>query len=136
MRAEMKILVVDDSKVMRHIIRNHLAALGFSEIREAASARDALALLAGCPVDLILSDWVMPGMHGIELLKQVRGNEATRHIPFIMVTAEAQPHLIVEAIQARVSGYVVKPFTREILLRSMEKVFRSANGQTPGLAAG
>ncbi len=134
MRAEMKILVVDDSKVMRHIIRNHLAALGFSEICDAASARDALSVLADCPVDLILSDWVMPGMHGIELLKQVRGNEATRHIPFIMVTAEAQPHLLFEAVQAQVSDYVVKPFTREVLLRSMEKVFRFSNGQTSDVA--
>lgn len=132
MRAEMKILVVDDSKVMRHIIRNHLAALGFCEVCEAASARDALALLADCPVDLILSDWVMPGMHGIELLRQVRGNEATRHIPFIMITAEAQPHLIVEAVQAQVSDYVVKPFTREVLLQSMEKVCRFAGETTPG----
>lgn len=127
--SNMKILVVDDSKVMRHIIRNHLTALGFTEICEAANGRDALSVLAERPIDLVFSDWVMPGMHGIELLRQVRGNEATRHIPFIMVTAEAQPHLIFEAIQAKVSDYVVKPFTREVLQRSMEKVFRYAGGQ-------
>lgn len=128
---DMKILVVDDSRVMRHIIRNHLVALGFTEILEAGSGREALAVLAAEPVDLVFSDWVMPGMHGIELLKQVRGNAATSRIPFIMVTAEAQPHLVFEAIQAKVSDYVVKPFTRETLQRSMEKVFRFAGAQTP-----
>ncbi|MEW6501050.1 MAG: response regulator [Thermodesulfobacteriota bacterium] len=128
---DMKILVVDDSRVMRHIIRNHLVALGFTEILEAGSGREALAVLAAEPVDLVFSDWVMPGMHGIELLKQVRGNAATSRIPFIMVTAEAQPHLVFEAIQAKVSDYVVKPFTRETLQRSMEKVFRFAGARTP-----
>ncbi|MEW6595787.1 MAG: response regulator [Thermodesulfobacteriota bacterium] len=134
MSSNLKILVVDDSKVMRHIIRNHLTALGFTDIREAASGRQALGLLAKGSFDLILSDWVMPGMHGIELLRQVRGNEATRHIPFVMVTAEAQPHLIFEAIQAKVSDYVVKPFTREVLQRSIEKVFRFADTQEQGNA--
>lgn len=129
---DMKILVVDDSKVMRHIIRNHLTALGFTNVREADNGRQALSVLAEDPADLIFSDWVMPGMHGIELLKQVRSNEATRHIPFIMVTAEAQPHLIFEAIQARVSDYVVKPFTRDSLHRSMEKVFRFTGASSCG----
>ena len=130
-----KILVVDDSMVMRHIIKNHLVAFGFSAIREAATASEALAVLAEEPVDLILSDWAMPGIHGIELLRRVRGNEATRHIPFIMVTAEAQPHLIFEAIQAQASDYVVKPFTREALQRSLEKVFRFRAAQRRPLPA-
>ncbi|HSR35615.1 MAG TPA: response regulator [Desulfurivibrionaceae bacterium] len=127
----MKILVVDDSKVMRHIIRNHLAALGFANIREARSGREALAVLEQEPIDLIFSDWVMPGMFGIDLLRQVRANAATREIPFVMVTAEAQPHLIFEAIQAKVSDYVVKPFTRDALRQSMEKVFRFSGGPAP-----
>lgn len=129
---DLRILVVDDSKVMRHIIKNHLRALGFTEVREASNGGEALGLLEEEPVDLIFSDWVMPGMHGIELLRQVRANEAISQVPFIMVTAEAQPHLIFEAIQAKVSDYVVKPFTRETLRQSMEKVFRFPGAQEPG----
>ena len=128
----MKILVVDDSKIMRRIIRTHLAALGFTNVSDVDGGRQALAELDRTPVDLIFSDWVMPGMHGIELLKQVRANNATCHIPFIMVTAEAQPHLIFEAVQAQVSDYVVKPFTRESLQRSIEKVFRFEGENAPG----
>lgn len=124
----MKILVVDDSRVMRRIIMNYLAFLGYTNIREAASGRQALHVLAEEQVDLILSDWVMPGMHGIDLLRKVRDNESTSQIPFVMITAEAQPHLIFEAIQAEVSDYVVKPFTREALQRSLEKVLRPGDG--------
>ena len=124
----MKVLVVDDSLVMRRIITNHLRALGYSNILEADNGKNALRILAQEQVDLILSDWCMRVMHGIEVLRSVRKNAATRNIPFIMVTAEAQPHLILEAIQAQVSDYVVKPFTRENLRESIEKVF--ALGQT------
>ena len=118
----MKVLVVDDSLVMRRIITNHLQALGYSDILEADNGEKALRILEQEPVDLILSDWCMRVMHGIEVLRTVRKNEATRNIPFIMVTAEAQPHLILEAIRAQVSDYVVKPFTRENLRESIEKV--------------
>jgi two-component system chemotaxis response regulator CheY len=119
---DMKVLVVDDSLVMRRIITNHLMALGYSKILEADSGEKALQILEKEGVDLILSDWCMRGMHGIEVLRSVRKNEATRSIPFIMVTAEAQPHLMLEAIRAQVSDYVVKPFTRENLRQSIEKV--------------
>lgn len=119
----MKVLVVDDSLVMRRIIINHLRALGYSDILEADNGRRALRILEEERIDLILSDWCMQVMHGIELLRNVRKNEATKNIPFIMVTAEAQPHLILEAIRAQVSDYVVKPFTRDTLRESIEKVF-------------
>lgn len=119
----MKVLVVDDSLVMRRIITNHLRALGYSNILEAENGEEALQVLEEEQVDLILSDWCMRVMHGIEVLRRVRKNEATMKIPFIMVTAEAQPHLILEAIRAQVSDYVVKPFTRENLRESIEKVF-------------
>jgi len=119
----MKVLVVDDSLVMRRIIGNHLRALGYSDILEADNGRRALRILEEERIDLILSDWCMQVMHGIELLRNVRKNEATKNIPFIMVTAEAQPHLILEAIRAQVSDYVVKPFTRDTLRESIEKVF-------------
>jgi two-component system chemotaxis response regulator CheY len=118
----MKVLVVDDSLVMRRIIINHLRALGYSNILEADNGKKALRILEEEQVDLIFSDWCMQVMHGIEVLRNVRKNEATKDIPFIMVTAEAQPHLILEAIRAQVSDYVVKPFTRDTLRESIEKV--------------
>ncbi|HIJ89682.1 MAG TPA: response regulator [Deltaproteobacteria bacterium] len=123
---DIKVLVVDDSLVMRRIIGNHLRALGYSNILEADNGKKALRILEEERVDLILSDWCMRVMHGIEVLRSVRKNEATKNIPFIMVTAEAQPHLILEAIRAQVSDYVVKPFTRENLRESIEKVFALA----------
>lgn len=127
---DMKVLVVDDSLVMRRIIINHLRSLGYTQILEADSGEKALTILAQEGADLILSDWCMRGMHGIEVLRSVRSNESTRNTPFIMVTAEAQPHLILEAIRAQVSDYVVKPFTRENLRESIDKVL--ALGQVGG----
>ena len=109
---------------MRRIIRNHLQAMGITDVLEADSGEKALRILAGTRADVVLSDWCMRGMHGIELLRRLRASEATQNIPFIMVSAEAQPHLVMEAIQARVSAYVVKPFTREELRASIEKVIR------------
>lgn len=120
---DMKVLVVDDSLVMRRIITNHLRSLGFSDILEAENGEKALGILEKEQVGLILSDWCMRVMHGIEVLRNVRGNESTKDIPFIMITAEAQPHLILEAVTAKVSDYVVKPFTRDNLRESIEKVF-------------
>ncbi|MBU3937003.1 MAG: response regulator, partial [Proteobacteria bacterium] len=105
------------------IITNHLRSLGFSDILEAENGEKALGILEKEQVGLILSDWCMRVMHGIEVLRSVRGNESTKDIPFIMITAEAQPHLILEAVTAKVSDYVVKPFTRENLRESIEKVF-------------
>lgn len=119
----MTVLVIDDSLIMRKIIKNHLHSMGITAIFEAANGKKALDILAQEKVDLILSDWCMKGMHGIEVLKRVRSAEHTRNIPFIMVTAEAQPHLILEAVQAKVSEYVVKPFTRDTLAESIDKVF-------------
>ncbi len=121
---DFRVLVVDDSLVMRRIIRNHLQAMGITDVLEADSGEKALRILAGTRADVVLSDWCMRGMHGIELLRRLRASEATQNIPFIMVSAEAQPHLVMEAIQARVSAYVVKPFTREELRASIEKVIR------------
>ncbi|MGV1098165.1 response regulator [Thiovibrio sp. JS02] len=121
---DLKVLVVDDSLVMRRIIKNHLLTMGIANILEADNGEKALRILAEEKVDLVLSDWCMRVMHGIEVLRRLRQNEATKNIPFIMVTAEAQPHLILEAIQAKVSDYVVKPFTKDDLRESIEKVFR------------
>lgn len=116
-----KILVVDDSRFMRHIIKNYLKAIGLENVVEAANGREALALLNTGKVDLILSDLSMPGMNGVEFLKAVRADADLKDTPFIMVTAEAQPHIVFEAKKARVSKYVLKPFTPKILRKNIEK---------------
>ncbi|MFN3505284.1 MAG: response regulator [Caldimicrobium sp.] len=118
-----KILIVDDFATMRKIIRNILIQLGFKNILEADDGTTALDILSKEKVDLIISDWNMPKMSGLELLKAVRGNEATKDLPFIMVTAEAQKENILEAIKYKVSQYIVKPFTPETLKEKLEKVF-------------
>jgi two-component system chemotaxis response regulator CheY len=119
----MKILIVDDFSTMRKIIRNILSQLGFKNIIEADDGTTALEVLSKEKVDLIISDWNMPKMSGLDLLKAVRGNEATKDLPFIMVTAEAQKENILEAIKYKVSQYIVKPFTPETLKEKLEKVF-------------
>ncbi len=119
----MKILIVDDFSTMRKIIRNILVQLGFKNIIEADDGTTALEVLSKEKVDLIISDWNMPKMSGLDLLKAVRGNEATKNLPFIMVTAEAQKENILEAIKYKVSQYIVKPFTPETLKEKLEKVF-------------
>jgi two-component system chemotaxis response regulator CheY len=121
---DMTVLVVDDSSVMRRIIRAHLQAMGMHNVIEAKDGREALQIVDQEDVGLVLSDWCMQVMHGIEVLKTLRARETTRDIPFIMITAEAQPHLMREAMNARVSEYVVKPFTRKDLVQSIEKVFK------------
>jgi two-component system chemotaxis response regulator CheY len=118
-----KILIVDDFSTMRKIIRNILTQLGFKNILEADDGTTALVILKKEKVDLIISDWNMPKMSGVELLKAVRSDENLKDIPFIMVTAEAQKENILEAVKYKVNQYIVKPFTPEILKEKLEKVF-------------
>ncbi|MEN3038903.1 MAG: chemotaxis response regulator CheY [Candidatus Kryptonium sp.] len=118
-----KILIVDDFSTMRKIIRNILTQLGFKNIVEADDGTTAMEILSKDKIDLIISDWNMPKMSGLELLKAVRSNEQTKDLPFIMVTAEAQKENILEAIKYKVSQYIVKPFTPETLKEKLEKVF-------------
>jgi len=118
-----KVLIVDDFSTMRKIIRNILTQLGFKNILEADDGTTALEVLSKEKVDLIISDWNMPKMSGLDLLKAVRANQATQDIPFIMVTAEAQKENILEAIKYKVNQYIVKPFTPETLKEKLEKVF-------------
>ncbi len=125
---DMTVLVVDDSLVMRRIIRAHLQAMGIHKVIEAKDGREALQIIAQEEVGLVLSDWCMPVMHGIEVLQRLRTGEVTRDIPFIMITAEAQPHLMREAINAKGSEYVVKPFTRRDLEKSIERIFKLERG--------
>jgi two-component system chemotaxis response regulator CheY len=104
-------MVVDDFSTMRRIVRKILKDLQFRDIIEAENGLAALRLLESNKVDLIVSDWNMPTMTGLELLKRVRADERLKGVPFLMVTAEAQKENIIEAIQAKVSNYVVKPFS-------------------------
>lgn len=119
------ILIVDDFSTMRRILKNILRQLGYSSIAEAddgSTAVDALKA-GGTTFGLIISDWNMPKMTGIELLKYVRQTEEIKDTPFLMVTAEAQQDNIMEAVKAKVSNYIVKPFTAETLGEKIDKIF-------------
>jgi len=118
-----KVLVVDDFATMRRIIKGVLKQLGFKEIIEAEDGTAALEELRKEKVGLIVSDWNMPKMTGLDLLKAVRSDESLKDIPFIMVTAEGQKENVLEAVKAGVSNYIVKPFTPETLSEKLEKVF-------------
>jgi len=119
---KMRFLVVDDFSTMRRIVRNLLKELGFTEIEEAEDGSAALAKLKVEKFDFVVSDWNMPNMTGIELLKAVRADAALKHLPVLMVTAEAKKENIVEAAQAGASGYIVKPFTVATLDEKLNKI--------------
>lgn len=121
--ANMKILVVDDFSTMRRIVRNLLKELGFTNVQEAEDGVDALNKLRGEKFDFVVSDWNMPNMTGIDLLRAIRGDAALKHLPVLMVTAEAKRENIIEAAQAGASGYVVKPFTAGTLNEKLQKIF-------------
>ena len=118
-----KVLVVDDFATMRRIVKGVLKQLGFNSIVEAEDGTSALDTLKKEKVGLIVSDWNMPKMTGLDLLKAVRGDDGLKEIPFIMVTAEGQKENVVEAVKAGVSNYIVKPFTPETFNEKLEKVF-------------
>jgi two-component system, chemotaxis family, chemotaxis protein CheY len=119
----MKILVVDDFSTMRRIVKNLLTELGFNNISEADDGLTALPILERGGIDFLVTDWNMPGMPGIELLKAVRINPKLASLPVLMVTAEAKREQIMEAAQAGVNGYVVKPFTADTLKEKVDKIF-------------
>ena len=120
----MKVLVVDDFATMRRIVKNILTQLGFTNIVEADDGSTAIELLkADNSVDMVISDWNMPKMTGLELLKAVRSDPELANMPFIMVTAEAQQENIIQAVKAKVSQYIVKPFTAETLGEKIDKIF-------------
>lgn len=118
-----KFLVVDDFSTMRRIVRNLLKELGFANVQEAEDGVDALNKLRGESFDFVVSDWNMPNMTGIELLKAIRADESLKHLPVLMVTAEAKKENIIEAAKAGASGYVVKPFTAATLDEKLKKIF-------------
>jgi two-component system chemotaxis response regulator CheY len=119
----MKVLVVDDFSTMRRIVKNLLRDLGFTNIQEADDGSTALPMLQGGDFDFVVTDWNMPGMQGIDLLKAIRADPSLSHIPVLLITAEAKKEQIVMAAQAGVNGYIVKPFTAGTLKTKLDKIF-------------
>lgn len=122
-----RFLVVDDFSTMRRIVRNLLKELGFVNVQEAEDGVDALKKLRSDTFDFVVSDWNMPNMTGIELLKEIRADAKLKSLPVLMVTAEAKRENIIEAAQAGASGYVVKPFTAATLDEKLKKIFQNMN---------
>ncbi len=125
-----KILIVDDFSTMRRIIKNLLRDLGFTNTHEADDGNTALPMLKKGGFDFLITDWNMPGMTGLELLKHVRADPELCHLPVLMVTAEAKREQIIAAAQAGVNGYIVKPFTAITLKEKIEKIFERVNAGT------
>ena len=122
MSKEMKFLVVDDYSTMRRIVKNLLHDLGYANVAEADDGKTALPLLENGSFDFLITDWNMPGMPGLDLLKAVRAHDRLKKLPVLMLTAEAKREQIVEAAQAGVSGYVIKPFTAVTLKEKIDKI--------------
>ena len=123
MDLSMKILIVDDFATMRRILKNILKQIGFINISEADDGTTALEAMSKTQFDLVISDWNMPKMTGLELLKTIRSSSEFKEIPVLMVTAEAQKQNVIEAVKAGVSNYVVKPFTADAIIEKLEKIF-------------
>ncbi|OGS75786.1 MAG: histidine kinase [Gallionellales bacterium GWA2_55_18] len=122
----MKFLVVDDFSTMRRIVRSLLKELGFGNIVEAEDGVVALSrLLNDSEIEFVVTDWNMPNMTGIELLRAIRADDKLKHLPVLMVTAEAKKENIIEAAQAGASGYIVKPFTGGTLDEKLKKIFQN-----------
>ncbi len=129
-----KFLVVDDFATMRKIVKKVLTQLGYKNIEEADDGNTAWPMIKdahsnGNPYDIIISDWNMPGMTGVDLLKNVRGDANLKEMPFVMVTAESEQKNIVEAVKAGVSDYIVKPFNANTLKTKLEALYSKHNGQ-------
>lgn len=125
MDKSIRILIVDDFATMRKVIRNLLKQVGYENIVEAEDGAIALRTLKAQKVDFVISDWNMPNMSGLELLKAVRAAEELNATPFLMVTAEALQENVIAAVKAGVSNYIVKPFTAEVLNSKIEKILGS-----------
>jgi two-component system chemotaxis response regulator CheY len=128
LKKDIKILLVDDFSTMRRIIKNLLRDLGFNNVVEADDGKTALPILQQGGIQFLVTDWNMPGMTGIDLVKLVRADPNLKSIPILMVTAEAKREQIIAAAQAGVNGYVVKPFTAAVLKEKLEKIFQRIDG--------
>lgn len=121
---DMSILVVDDFPTMRRIVRSLLKELGYNNVDEAEDGQEALAKLRGGQFEFVLSDWNMPNLDGLEMLKQMRADPALKELPVLMITAEAKKENIIAAAQAGANGYIVKPFTAVTLEEKLDKIFQ------------
>ena len=119
-----KILVVDDFSTMRRIVKNLLKQLGYERLEEAEDGAQGYSKLKDGDFGFVISDWNMPNTDGLEFLQKVRSDPELKDMPFLMITAEAEKHKVVTALQAGVSNYIVKPFTGEVLKEKMEGVFK------------
>ncbi len=128
MDKNMKILIVDDFSTMRRIIKNLLRDLGFNNTEEADDGNTGLPKLQSGNFDFLVTDWNMPGMTGIDLLRAVRADDKLKDLPVLMVTAEAKKEQIVMAAQEGVNGYIVKPFTAQTLKEKIDKIFERIEG--------
>jgi len=128
MTTDMKFLIVDDFSTMRRIVRNLLKEIGYTNADEAEDGAAALAKLKGGNFDFVVSDINMPNMNGFELLSQIKADAATKHLPVLMVTAEAKKEDIVTAAQAGAAGYIVKPFTKATLEEKVNKIIEKMKG--------
>ncbi|MGZ3634562.1 MAG: response regulator [Syntrophales bacterium] len=122
---KIKILVVDDFATMRKVIRNLLKQSGYEDVTEAEDCVAAMSMLKSTKIDFVISDWNMPNMTGIELLRAVRSDKELSTMPFLMVTAESLKANVVDAVKAGVSNYIVKPFTAEVLGEKIEKILET-----------
>ena len=122
---KLRFLVADDFSTMRRIVRNLLKELSYTDVDEAEDGVMALQKLKSEKFDFVVSDWNMPNMTGIELLKSIRSDDGLKHLPVLMVTAEAKKENIIEAAQCGASGYVVKPFTAATLSEKLTKIFQN-----------
>ena len=120
----MRVLVVDDFATMRKIVRNILKQIGFEDITEAEDGNAALRVLKNEKIGLVVTDWNMPNLSGLELLQEIRKNSQTSNLPVLMVTAEGLKENVMEAVKAGVNNYVVKPFTAEVLQEKIESIFK------------
>ena len=125
----MKVLVVDDFATMRKIVRNILKQIGFTNIVEADDGANAMSIIKEDTIDFVVTDWNMPNMTGLELLKNIRATEKAKNMPVLMVTAEGLSENVVDAVKAGVDNYIVKPFTAETVQAKIEQIFakRAAN---------
>lgn len=120
---KMRILVVDDFSTMRRIVKAILKQLGYDNIEEAEDGKQAFDMLKTGKFDFVVSDWNMPNMTGVDLLRAIRADQALKDTPMLMVTAEKEKSIVIEAIQAGVNNYIVKPFTAQVFEEKMGKIF-------------
>jgi two-component system chemotaxis response regulator CheY len=130
-----RFLVVDDFSTMRRILRNLLKELSYTNVDEAEDGVAALHKLESQPYDFVITDWNMPNMDGLTLLRKIRSNEKLKHLPVLMVTAEAKKENIIAAAQAGASGYIVKPFTAAVLAEKIDRIFEKMGKKPAGGSA-